>query len=309
MTDAGKGKTGEGAGKEEGLAGKPGEINGKTLLYGVIGHPIKHTLSPVLHNAVFAHRGVNAVYVPFEVLPDHLYGAIEGFKTLGIKGLNVTLPHKEQALHYIDTVASPLDKAIGAVNTLVMLDGRALGFNTDGPGFLYDLKDQFGFMPEGKSALVIGAGGSARAVVFSLLEAGLQKLLIFNRTADRAKGLAEYAFQYFPDRDIEAVVSIDDVPAKTDLAVNCTSCGMSEQDPFPIDPDVLDKVKRVYDVIYAPAETKLTIEARRRGIPHSNGIGMLIHQAVAAHRLWFPDADRTELYTVMRRAYEAWRLR
>jgi shikimate dehydrogenase len=284
-------------------------IDGKTSVYGVIGYPVKHTLSPILHNAVFEHRKVNAVYLPFEVAPDNLYGAIEGFRSLGIKGLNVTIPHKEQVMHYLDTTPNLVDRAIGAVNTLVLTEGRALGFNSDGPGFLRDLKDQFAFEPEGRTALLIGAGGSARAVAFSMLEANLQKLYIFNRTPDRARGLAEYAAQYFPDRDIEAVVSIDDIPAGVDLAVNCTSCGMNEQDPFPIDPDVLTKVARVYDVIYVPEETKLLAEARRRGLPVSNGIGMLIHQACVSHRLWFPDADRLELYAVMRGAYEAWRKR
>jgi shikimate dehydrogenase len=199
-----------------------------------------------------------------------------------------------------------LDRAVGAVNTLVISEGRTLGFNTDGPGFLFDLKDQFAFKPEGRSALVIGAGGAARAIIFSLLEANLQKLYIFNRTADRANRLAEYASQYFPDRQIKAVISIDEVPEATELAVNCTSCGMGEKDPFPIDPDVLDRVRRVYDVIYAPAETKFLQEARRRNLPCANGIGMLIHQACAAHRLWFPTADREEIYTVMRTAYESW---
>lgn len=288
---------------------KPVTINGKTAVYGVIGQPIQHTLSPALHNAVFAHRGVNAVYLPFEVSPDNLYGAVDGFRSLGIRGLNITLPHKEQAMHYIDSTPNLVDRAIGAVNTLVLAEGRSLGFNTDGPGFLNDLKDQFAFEPEGRTVLVIGAGGSARAVVFSLLEAGVQKLCLFNRTADRANGLKEYAFQYFPDREIEAVVSIDDLPEKIDLAVNCTSCGMNEQDPFPIDPDVLTRTSKVYDLIYAPAETKLLQEARRRNIACSNGIGMLIHQACIAHRLWFPDADRQEIYAVMRQAYEAWRKR
>lgn len=290
-------------------ASVPVTIDGKTAVYGVIGDPIKHTLSPALHNAVFAHRGVNAVYVPLHVSPDNLFGAIDGFRALGIKGLNVTLPHKEQVMHYIDSTPNPVDRAIGAVNTLVLAEGRTLGFNTDSVGFLNDVKDQFGFEPEGRSALVIGAGGSARAVIFSLLEAGLQKLCIFNRTADRARGLREYAFQYFPDRDIEAVDTIDDLPSKIDLAVNCTSCGMGEQDPFPIDPDVLAKTERVYDLIYAPEETKLLQEARRRKIPCSNGIGMLIHQACVAHRLWFPEADRKEIHAVMRQAYDAWRRR
>ena len=282
-------------------------IGGKTAVYGVIGDPIQHTLSPMLHNAVFAHRGVDAVYVPFHVGPDSLFGAIDGFRSLGVKGLNVTVPHKEQVMHYIDTTPNLVDRAIGAVNTLVLTDGRVLGFNTDGVGFTADLKDQFAFDPEGRSALVIGAGGSSRAVIFSLLEAGLQKLRVFNRTVDRAKGLVEYAFQYFPDRDIEAVVSIDEVPGKMDLVVNCTSCGMGENDPFPIDPDVLKKAARVYDLIYAPQETKLLHEAKRRNIPSANGIGMLIHQACVAHRLWFPEADRTEVYSVMRKAYESWR--
>jgi len=284
------------------------KIDAKTKIYGIIGYPIEHTLSPLLHNAVFEKRGVNAVYLPFCVKPDELPGAIEGFKAMNISGLNITLPHKEQTIHCLDALPNPLDKAVGAINTLVLMEGRALGFNTDGMGFIDDLKDQFSFEVSKKKVLMIGAGGSARAVAFSMLQADVGELYVYNRTLDRAHGMVDYLSKYFEGCKVKVMEGVDDIPkTQLDLLVNCTSCGMKEKDPFPINPEVLDQVSLVYDLIYAPAETKLLKEAKQLKIRAVNGVGMLIHQACVSHRLWFPEASKQEIFEIMKKAYEAWR--
>lgn len=147
------------------------QIDGKTAVYGVIGDPVSHTLSPALHNAVFQHRNINAVYLPFHVKEDDLPLAMEGLKAMGVSGINITVPHKQQAVHYVDAMIRPIDKAIGAINTIVFSDGRMLGANTDGLGILEDLTQQFNFKAAGASVLVLGAGGASRAVAFALAEA------------------------------------------------------------------------------------------------------------------------------------------
>lgn len=284
------------------------DINSETKVYGVIGDPIGHTLSPMLHNAVFKANGINAIYLPFHVKPDELSGAIEGLKSLQLGGLNVTVPHKEQAVYYVDATPNGLDRAIGAVNTLVLLQGKVLGFNTDGLGFLDDLEEQFNMDLKDKSAVVLGAGGAARAVTFSLIQAGVTHLYIHNRTHERAKGLVKYLVSHFNDLHVQiyAISSIDEIKIQSvDLMVNCTTCGMHEHDPHPVNPDILDKTKTVYDLIYAPRETMLLKEARRHDIPSANGIGMLLHQASIAHRLWFPEVDKKQIYSIMKKAFEA----
>ncbi len=283
-------------------------INGQTQVYGVIGDPIAHSFSPHLHNAVFKARGINAVYVPFHVKADDLPGAIEGFKSLGIKGLNITLPHKEQSVHYLDNIPSSMDKVTGAVNTIVVSEGRSMGFNTDGSAFVEDLKAQFNLNPRDKKAILIGAGGAARAIAFALLGAGLDELFIFNRTPERADGLAKYLAQYFDDRRIQSILSIEDKGVEEiDLLVNATSCGMGANDPLPINPDILTSIEAYYDVIYSPLETKMVLKAREHKIKACGGIGMLIGQAVNAHVLWFPEVDKLEVRRIMQEAFDTWK--
>ncbi|MFT5206871.1 MAG: shikimate dehydrogenase, partial [Candidatus Omnitrophota bacterium] len=216
-------------------------INGQTRVFGVIGDPIAHSFSPHLHNAVFKARGINAVYVAFNVKPDDLPSAIEGFGALGIQGLNITIPHKEQSVHYLNNIPSSMDKVIGAVNTIVLDEGRTMGFNTDGAAFLEDLKTQFDLNPIDKKAILIGAGGAARAIAFALLGAGLDELFIINRTPERADGLAQYLANYFDGKHIQSILSIEDKGVEDiDLVVNATSCGMGPNDPLPINPEILD---------------------------------------------------------------------
>ena len=279
------------------------DIGGKTQLYGIFGYPVGHSLSPRLHNAVFQKKKIEAVYVPFEVNPDYLPEAIESLRSLGIRGINVTVPHKEAAANLIDEIPNDLDRAIGAINTILVKNGLLQGFNTDGPGFIEDLKEEFNFLPKGQSALILGAGGAARAIAFYLLKEGCGQLFIYNRTPERAEGLAEYLMGFFPKSRVKAVLSIEELAGeRLNLLVNTTSCGMKAEDPFPVNPDILSTTQLVYDVIYAPAETKLIAEAKRRKVRASNGLGMLLRQACLAETIWFPQFSRHELYAIMKEA-------
>jgi len=276
-------------------------INGKTRIFGVTGDPVGHSLSPDLHNAVFRKRGVNAVYAAFKVRPDDLYCAVEGFRAINAGGISVTVPHKEQAAQFVDAMPNPTDKAVGAVNTLVFAEGRILGFNTDGSGFMADMRERFDFKAEGKTILILGAGGAARALAFTFMASSCAKLYIHNRTAQRARGLAEFLSGFFSVGEVRAVDAVTDIAeGKLDLVVNCTSCGMRPKDPFPADPEILGAASIVYDLIYSPAETRFLKEAANRKIPAANGLGMLIQQACTAHCLWFPDAQRQEVLEAMR---------
>ncbi len=282
-------------------------IDGRTAIFGIFGSPVSHTFSPILHNAVFERHQRNAVYVPFEVHPDVLYAAVDALRSISIGGVNVTLPHKEKILHLLDEIPRDLDRAIGAINTVAVKKGLLYGYNTDGPGFLWDLKDQFAFDPRGKTVLMAGAGGTARALAFTLMNEGCSTLYVSNRTLERARGLEGYLKGFFPQASVEVIAETDELEGEElDLVVNATACGMKETDPYPLDPRFLEKTRLVYDVIYSPRETRLVLEARARGLRASNGIGMLIHQASLAHAIWFPEVDGQEVTRVMRDAYEKW---
>ena len=277
------------------------QINGQTAVYGIFGYPVRHSLSPRLHNRVFEKRGRNAVYVPFEVRPDYFGEALAALRSLDIRGVNVTLPHKEAAARMAEEVPSDVDRAIGAVNTIVVAPNALVGHNTDGPAFLEELKEELGFSPEGKAVLLVGAGGAARAAAFHLLKERCGRLLLHNRTPERARGLADYLGGFFPKADVAPILSVEDLGGqRLDLIVNASSCGMKPEDPFPVNPDVLAAARAVYDLVYLSGETKLVREARRRGLQAAGGGGMLVRQAVLAHLLWFPDAKKPELQAIMR---------
>ncbi len=262
-------------------------IDSHTQLYGVLGNPIKHSLSPQLHNAAFKQLGMNAVYLAFEVDPNELALAFEGVRSLRLHGVNLTIPFKELALDYIDEIPEDLDRATGAINTVVNKDGLLLGFNTDGPGFLRALKDELNFNPEGKSVLVLGAGGAARGVVFALARTGADIIRIHNRTGERAQGLADYAKTYFPETEIIPVLSMDELHKdRFDLVVNATSVGMKADPHMPLDLKKLRDPRAVYDLIYNPKETAWLKEAKKLGMPCANGLGMLANQAALSFELW-----------------------
>jgi shikimate dehydrogenase len=219
-------------------------------------------------------------------------------------GANVTLPHKEQAAALVDTLTQEA-ASVGAVNTVVVKGDRLLGANTDGQGFLRSLHEEAAFLPRGRRAVILGAGGAARAVAVSLAEAGAEEMVIVNRTVERAKSLAEFVNR---GTGVSAVgLGLDDprmpaVVSNCALLVNATSAGLGTSDPLPIDPALLRPGMLVYDLIYRPRETALLREAKRRGCRVLGGLGMLLYQGVLAFELWTGHKPSEE---VMRQALVA----
>lgn len=269
------------------------KIDSHTRLYGIFGNPVEHSLSPAIHNAAFKQLGLNAVYLAFRIAPESLGLAFEGMRSLEMRGANITIPFKEDTINFLDEIPEDLDRLTGAINTVVLKDGQLLGYNTDGPGFLAALKGELSFTPGGRDVLVLGAGGSARGVVFALARSGADRIFLYNRTRQRAQGLAEYAAQYFPETDISALSSFDDLPpSKLDLVVNATSCGLRGNKDLPLDLGLLKKdPAAVYDLVYSPKQTPWLKEAEKLGVPHANGLGMLIEQAALSFGLWTGKKD------------------
>jgi shikimate dehydrogenase len=260
-------------------------ISGKAKLAGVIGWPVGHSLSPRLHGYWLERYGIDGAYVPLAVKPGDVESALCALPRLGFKGVNVTLPHKEAAAKAVDRM-DQVAKRIGAVNTIVVdASGRLSGSNTDGFGFLENLKSTAPNWKPGRAPTVLlGAGGAARAIAAALLDAGVKELRLIGRTRARAEALI---------RDIDGAIST--VPWKDraraldggGLLVNATALGMQGNAPLDIDLDALPKSAVVYDIVYTPLNTPLLKAARRRGNKTVDGIGMLLHQARPGFRLWF----------------------
>ncbi|WP_334111032.1 shikimate dehydrogenase [Thermodesulfitimonas autotrophica] len=280
-------------------------INGETRVTGIFGDPVAHTLSPAMHNAAFTALGLNFVYLPFHVRREALAAAVAGIKALGLAGVNITVPHKEAVLPLLDDVAEEA-RLIGAVNTVVNRGGALVGYNTDATGFLRALQEA-GFNPAGRPAVVIGAGGAARAVVVALARAGVRKITIFNRTLGRAAALAELvrakgvAAAALPWADLAGAGK--KVVAQAALVVQTTSVGMhpQEEEAPPVPPEALEPGQLVVDLIYSPPETRLLRLARAAGATTQNGMAMLLHQGAAAFELW---TGREAPVGVMRAALE-----
>jgi shikimate dehydrogenase len=253
---------------------KPG---GATRVAGVIGSPIRHSLSPVLHNAAFRALDLDWVFLAFEVAEGDGAAAVHGMRALGIEGLSVTMPHKAEVIGALDKL-SPTAEKLGAVNTITRQGGVFLGESTDGAGFLDALRQDEGFDPAGRRCVVLGAGGAGRAVTLALAEAGASEVVIVNRTAER--GLDAVALAGGVGRLGEAAEAAD-----ADLIVNATSVGMGDG-ASPLDPETLGPGQLVVDLVYHPAVTPLVAGARARGATAVNGLGMLIHQAAHAFRHW-----------------------
>lgn len=267
-------------------------LNAETELYGILGNPVHHSLSPLIHNTVFQELKLNAVYLAFEIRQESLGLAFEAVRSLQIKGVNVTIPFKEQALSFVDEIPEDLDRCVGALNTVVNRDGRLFGYNTDVSGFLTAIREELGFNPQGKTALVLGAGGAARGVVFALAHAHAEKILIHNRTQSRGRGLQDYASNYFPETEIDLTFSTEDLRSdKIDLVVNATSCGMGKEDPLPLDLQSLANKACIYDLVYSPRETRFLKLAKTLGFPNANGMGMLAAQAALSFELWTGQKD------------------
>ncbi len=270
--------------RSEGNANRP---DASTQLYGVLGNPVRHSLSPLIHNAAFRKTGLNASYMAFQVEEGTLPLAFEAIRALGLRGVNVTIPFKEEAESLVDEIPEDLDRAIGAINTVVNRDGILYGHNTDVRGFLTAAAEELGFHPSGKTVLVLGAGGAARAVAFAVASAGAARVLILNRTRERGEGLMDYAAGFFPETEFDSPYTpLAAAAEKPHLIVNATSLGLRETDEPSFDANLLTPATSVFDLIYNPAETPLLREAKKRGLKAANGLGMLAAQAAAAFELW-----------------------
>ncbi|MDW6024490.1 shikimate dehydrogenase [Mesorhizobium sp. BAC0120] len=249
----------------------------------VCGHPIAHSRSPMIHGYWLKAYGLNGSYRAIDVEPSEFPEFLRSLPESGFAGGNITIPHKKAAfigVGYRDEAA----QSTGAVNTLWLEDGHVCGGNTDVAGFAGNL-DQFA--PEwrkAKSAVVIGAGGAARAVTYALKQAGIGEIRVANRTPERA---AELKDRFGDGVTASGLEALREVLAEADLLVNTTSLGMHEGDELPADPDLLPDHAIVTDIVYVPLETPLLAQAARRGLKTVDGLGMLLHQAAPAFRKWF----------------------
>jgi len=256
-------------------------------LYGLIGNPVSHSLSPNMHNAAFKKLDIDAAYLPFQVQKARLKEAISSLKKEGIAGFNVTIPFKSECMRYLDSV-DPLAKMIGAVNTVLVKGGRLIGKNTDYAGFLKSLRQDLNFSPKDKPVFILGAGGGARAVAFALASKGCQAIFVCDVKAQKAKALAGEVKKGFCKIKAQscALKEISYLIKDCRLLVNCTPLGMNDKDPLPIDTRLLHKGLMVYDIIYTPLKTRLIKAAEKRSLKATGGVGMLLYQGVIAFELW-----------------------
>jgi shikimate dehydrogenase len=250
-------------------------VSGTTRLAGVIGAPIKHSLSPAIFNAAFQASELDWVYLAFET--SDAAGALDAMRTFDLGGLSVTMPHKDAVAGLVDQ-RTPEAEALGAVNCVIPTADGLLGANTDGAGFLDALAAELGFDPTDRRVVVFGAGGAARAIVFALGRAGASEVVVVNRTAARGEAAAALAGPTGRAGDAGDV-------ANADLVVNATSIGMGDG-ALPFDPSALHAGQIVADIVYHPFPTPLLAAARERGLVTVGGLGMLVHQAAHAFRLW-----------------------
>jgi shikimate dehydrogenase len=260
----------------------------QTKLYGIIGFPIGHSLSPLMHNAAFAYHGIDAIYLPFSVHPVHLRSAVKSIVALQIGGVNVTIPHKQAVLAWMDEL-SPEARLIGAVNTIHLQNGRLHGHNTDGIGFLNALTEA-GCAVAGQTVILLGAGGAARSIAVQLCLSGIRRLLLANRTLTRAQDLAAFLKQKVPHADISVITmgesSLATMLPHTDIVVNATSIGMHPEDPLLLPITALNSRHLVCDIVYRPLQTPLLRAAQQQGARTVDGLGMLLHQGAKAFEIW-----------------------
>lgn len=269
-------------------------------LYGVIGDPIAHSMSPDMHNDAFVNKAIDAHYQAFQVSTSDLECAVKGMKALGVSGFNVTVPHKTDIIPYLDHV-DELASNIGAVNTVKYENGLYVGYNTDGLGFVKGLKEALESTFSTRKTLIVGAGGAARAIYYSLLSEGLLSIDIANRTKSRAERLIAEN----PYKAKSKAISISEAEMKLehyDLIINTTSIGMKpNMDVMPLSLQKLQPHAFVSDIIYNPLETKFLSEAKARGAAIQNGLSMFIYQGELAFRIWTglaPDIERMKSIVV-----------
>ncbi|MDQ0205505.1 shikimate dehydrogenase [Alkalicoccobacillus murimartini] len=262
-------------------------------VFGLLGHPVGHSMSPVMHQAAYEQLDMDATYVAFDVEPHRLEEAVKGIRALNIRGCNVTIPHKVEVMKYLDVVDEEA-RQIGAVNTILNENGQLTGYNTDGRGYIQSLLQ---VVPEllGASILVIGAGGAARAVLASLLPHQPKQVVVANRTIEKATDLARVFQRDTTDVNASTISSAAANLEEYSIIINTTSVGMSPHvEDMPISLERLSPNAVVSDLIYNPLETRLLKEAKKRGARVLNGVGMFVHQGALSIEHWtgiYPESE------------------
>lgn len=261
--------------------------------YAVIGDPIQHSMSPVMHNDLFQYYGLDAEMKKIHIKKEQLENGISKLREMNISGFNVTVPHKQAIIPFLDEL-DPLSKAIGAVNTVVCEDGKWIGYNTDGEGYLKGLLKQLPDVKQTKT-LIIGSGGAARGIYFTLAHYGVQQIDICNRTLSKAEALKEACPYSVKTNIMETALAVKTL-GEYGLIIQTTSIGMSPNiDASPIQMSNLMEGAFVSDIIYNPLETKILKDAKAKGARTQNGLDMFVYQGALAFEKWqgiFPDTER-----------------
>jgi len=262
-------------------------ISGKTRLCAIIGDPVGHSLSPVMHNAAFKELGLNLVYLAFNVCPKDLKNAVFGAKSLGIKGLNVTMPHKNKVMNYLDGLDFTAE-SVGAVNTILNNQGRLIGYNTDGKGAMFALQENGVFL-EKKKLVLLGAGGAAQAIAHQAAQE-VDELVVLNRHPDKAKKLVNSLPKNLDSSIRSGPLSFEVQKQEletADILINATCVGMHpDNESSPISSGLLRSDLALMDIIYNPLETKLLKDAKKVGAKVISGVEMLIYQGAVAFHIW-----------------------
>ena len=261
-----------------------------TLLAGIFGYPIRHSISPAMHNAAFEHIGIDAVYEAWETAPNDLAEGVAALRSETYLGANVTVPHKQAVMEHLDEI-DDLATRIGAVNTIINRSGRLIGSNTDALGFINSLRGEAGVSVSGLEVVLVGAGGAARAAAYALADERAGALTIANRTVERAKSLAEELRRAGVETTAFSIVAPEFMIAckRADLIVNSTSVGMLHgpaEDESPIPSDAISPGCVVYDMVYNPPNTPLLVDAEKAGARCVGGLPMLVYQGAAAWTRW-----------------------
>ena len=264
-------------------------LSGNSQIYGLLGDPVAHSLSPMMQNQTFQAHHIDAVYVPFHVRSDKLSAAVNGLRALNVAGVNVTIPHKETILPLLDQI-DPTARLIGAVNTVVNRAGVLTGYNTDASGFIRSVRQELKFQPEGCKVLLLGAGGACRAVAVGLALAGVKSIFIANRHPDRAEKLIDNLISHFPSVQFFVTDynnnSYLEALSRVDLIVNTTSVGLYGEKIKFLPLECIKGSALIFDMIYSLSETPLIKSARSLKLHCTDGLGMLAAQGEDAFFLW-----------------------
>jgi shikimate dehydrogenase len=276
------------------------KIDGHSKIYALLGHPVEHTASCAMHNMAFKALNINACYIALDVDKKSLKEAIASLRALNIGGANVTIPHKQTCIKFLDKV-DPLAAKIGAVNTIINKKGKLIGYNTDADGFIDSLKYDASLNPKNKSIYIMGAGGAARALAFSLAKMNPRIIYIQDIKNNLSRSLVASLKKYYPKVSIKAVCSkdkkkIEECLHNVDLFINATGVGLKKKDPPVINVKFLNKKALVCDLIYNPKEPSLLKAAKKRHLKTLNGEGLLLYQGIRAFKIWTNKTPSVKLY-------------